>query len=145
MPAVGIYHLADPERAYLDGVELASVAQPRLGADWAALCAAAVAAAFTPGATPDSVVATVLKIAHQNNQDLFRICAGWDPRITGHWSVVTGSTVMCLEPVGLFNIGDPECAFIDAMAVAFMYQRGLDMWAAASMAATVAEALRPTT
>ena len=37
MPAVGIFHFADPERAYLDGVELASVAQDRLGADWAAL------------------------------------------------------------------------------------------------------------
>ena len=71
MPAVGIYHFADPERAYLDGVELASVAQGRLGADWAALCAVAVAAAFLPGATVESVIQTVLKIAHANNPDLF--------------------------------------------------------------------------
>lgn len=71
MPAVGIYHFADPERAYLDGVELASVAQGRLGADWAALCAAAVAAAFQPGATAESVIQTVLKIAHANNPELF--------------------------------------------------------------------------
>jgi ADP-ribosylglycohydrolase len=71
MPAVGIYHFADPERAYLDGVELASVVQGRLGADWAALSAAAVAAAFQPGATGESVIQAVLKIAHANNPDLF--------------------------------------------------------------------------
>jgi ADP-ribosylglycohydrolase len=71
------------------------------------------------------------------------ICAGWDPRITGHWSVVTGSTVMCMEPVGIYNIADPEYASIDATAISYMYQRGLDMATAANLAATVAEALRP--
>ncbi len=385
MPAVGIFHLADPECAYLDGVELAAVAQPRLGADWAALCAAAIAACFEPGAGPASVVDTVLKLAHQNNKDLFyqlnrpvraaqsaaskgqeqfadwwltcggrgesrketdwiafnpigsvlcllkgaasdprkffalllclrpahavsaviggaiigalggpgafpaewrewaepiaekwfplaelvggrlqreqgiiseveRLAAtkrgdgsllhdkiygcllagaignamgspaegrfywevdqqhpggittvldpgrlegeddnqmamllvetylaregrpvmarhfgetwkerlnrdhffplcmgnaydlireGWDPRIIGHWSVVTGSTVMCMEPVGLYHLGDPRSAAIDATAVSYMYQRGLDVLAAALLAAGVAEALRP--
>ena len=73
--------------------------------------------------------------------DLIR--AGWDPRITGHWSVVTGSTVMCMEPVGIYNVADPEYASIDATAISYMYQRGLDMATAANLAATVAEALRP--
>jgi len=73
--------------------------------------------------------------------DLIR--AGWDPRITGHWSQVTGSTVMCMEPVGLFHLADPEFAVIDATAISYMYQRGLDMEAAAMLAATVAEAMRP--
>lgn len=71
------------------------------------------------------------------------ICQGWDPRITGHWSVVTGSTVMCMEPVGIYNIADPAYASMDATAISYMYQRGLDMQAAANLAATVAEALRP--
>ena len=71
MPAVGIYHFGWPEYAYLDGVELASVAQPQLGADWAGLCAAAVAAAFEPGATGQSVADAVLKIAFQHNKPLF--------------------------------------------------------------------------
>jgi len=71
MPAVGIFHFADPERAYLDGVELASVAQPRLGADWAGLAAAAVAAAFDRDATADSVIGAVLKTAQANCKDLF--------------------------------------------------------------------------
>ena len=71
------------------------------------------------------------------------ICAGWDPRITGHWSVVTGSTVMCMEPVGIFHLADPEYAAIDATAISYMYQRGLDNVAATMLAATVAEALPP--
>jgi ADP-ribosylglycohydrolase len=68
---------------------------------------------------------------------------GWDPRIIGHWSVVTGSTVMCMEPVGIFHMGDPAFAAIDAQAVSYMYQRGLDVVAATMLAATVAEAFRP--
>lgn len=71
------------------------------------------------------------------------ICAGWDPRITGHWSQVTGSTLMCMEPVGIYHVVDPEYAAIDAAAISYMYQRGLDVTAAAILAATVAEALRP--
>jgi ADP-ribosylglycohydrolase len=71
------------------------------------------------------------------------ICQGWDARIVGHWSVVTGSTVMCMEPVGIYHIGDPEFAAIDATAIAYMYQRGLDIVAASMLAATVAEAFRP--
>ncbi|MCM8770146.1 MAG: ADP-ribosylglycohydrolase family protein, partial [Candidatus Omnitrophica bacterium] len=72
-----------------------------------------------------------------------RLREGWDPRIIGHWSVVTGSTVMCLEPVGIYHLADPEFAAIDALAIAYMYQRGLDALAASLMAATVAEALKP--
>jgi ADP-ribosylglycohydrolase len=76
-----------------------------------------------------------------NAYDLIR--AGWDPRITGHWSQVTGSTVMCMEPVGIYHTADPEYAAIDATAIAYMYQRGLDNIAATMLAATVAEALKP--
>ncbi len=70
MPAVGIYHHGDPEYAYLDGVELASVCQPRLGADWAGLAAAAIAAAFAAD-NPESVVRTVLDLARENNEALY--------------------------------------------------------------------------
>ena len=75
-----------------------------------------------------------------NAYDLIR--AGWDPRITGHWSVVTGSTVMCMEPVGIYHAADPDYAAIDATAISYMYQRGLDNVAATMLAATVAEALK---
>lgn len=88
---------------------------------------------------------------HLNRDHFFPLCmgnaydlirSGEDPRIIGHWSVVTGSTVMCLEPVGIFNLADPEWAAQDATAVAYMYQRGLDVTAAAMLAATTANALR---
>ena len=71
------------------------------------------------------------------------ICEGWDPRIVGHWKQVTGSTVMCMEPVGIYHVADPEFAYIDATAISYMYQRGLDVVAAAILAATTAEAFRP--
>jgi len=75
-----------------------------------------------------------------NAYDMIR--RGWDPRIIGHWSVVTGSTVMCMEPVGIYHLADPQWAAIDATAVSYMYQRGLDVTAAAMLAATVSEVLR---
>jgi len=71
------------------------------------------------------------------------ICKGWDARVIGHWAVVTGSTVMALEPVGVYHLCDPDYAAIDATAVAYMYQRGLDVLAASMLAATVAEAFKP--
>jgi len=72
-----------------------------------------------------------------------QILRGEDPRIIGHWAVVTGSTVMCMEPVGIYHIADREFASIDASAISYMYQRGLDVVAASMLAATVAEAFRP--
>ncbi|MBS0631788.1 MAG: ADP-ribosylglycohydrolase family protein, partial [Verrucomicrobia bacterium] len=72
MPAVGIYHLADPDYAYLDGIELAAVGQGREGSEWAGLCAAAVAAAFAPDATARSVTDTVLRLAQENDKNEMR-------------------------------------------------------------------------
>lgn len=71
MPAVGIYHYADPAAAYLDGVELAAVGQPRLGADWAGLAAAAIAAALGPDAGPSGIVCAVLAQAQTHNEELY--------------------------------------------------------------------------
>jgi ADP-ribosylglycohydrolase len=71
MPAVGIFHHADPDYAYLDGVELASVCQPRLGADWAGLAAAAIAAAFNPDLSLEGIVQAVLDLAQENNEELY--------------------------------------------------------------------------
>jgi ADP-ribosylglycohydrolase len=68
---------------------------------------------------------------------------GFDPRISGHWNWVTGSTVMCMEPVGLYHVGDHRSAYLDATAISYMEQRGLDVTAAAILASSVAEALRP--
>jgi len=70
------------------------------------------------------------------------IKSGMDPRIAGHWNVVTGSTVMCMEPVGVFHLADPHGAQVDARAISYMEQRGLDVTAAVVLAASVAEAMR---
>ncbi len=50
---------------------------------------------------------------------------------------------MCMEPVGIYHLADPDFAAIDALAISYMYQRGLDALAASMLAATVAEAFRP--
>jgi hypothetical protein len=48
-----------------------------------------------------------------------------------------------MEPAGIYNFGDPQYAWQDATAISYMYQRGLDVYTAANLAATVAQALRP--
>jgi len=73
--------------------------------------------------------------------DLIR--QGEDPRVLGEWSIVTGSTVMSMEPVGLYHLADPDFAVIDAAAISHLYQRGLDVTAACILVSTVAEALQP--
>lgn len=90
--------------------------------------------------------------AHLNRDGFYCFCMGHaydlvrqgaDPRVLGHWSIVTGSTVMSMEPVGLYHIADPESAVIDATAISHLYQRGLDVTAACILVATVADAFRP--
>ncbi|MEE8487592.1 MAG: ADP-ribosylglycohydrolase family protein, partial [Gemmatimonadota bacterium] len=70
------------------------------------------------------------------------IHAGWDPRITGHWNSM-GTSVMCIEPVGLYHLADPDYAVVDASAIAYMHVRGMEIAATSILAAAVAEALRP--
>ncbi|MHB1484189.1 MAG: ADP-ribosylglycohydrolase family protein [Saccharofermentanales bacterium] len=76
----------------------------------------------------------------KNSYKLIR--QGMDPRVAGHWNIVTGSTVMCIEPVGAYHLGDPENAYIDALGISYMYQRGLDVISAGILAASVAEAFK---
>lgn len=75
----------------------------------------------------------------QNSYELIR--GGMDPRICGHWNLVTGSSVMCMEPVGIYHLGDIENAYIDGTAMSYLNQRGLDVIAAAILSAATAEAL----
>lgn len=77
----------------------------------------------------------------RNAYDLIR--QGHNPRFTGHTNFVTGSTLMCMQPVGFYNAGAPAKAFVDALDISYMYQRGLDVDAACVFAAAVAEAVRP--
>jgi ADP-ribosylglycohydrolase len=79
---------------------------------------------------------------YNDRHSLSLIRQGWDPRITGHWNPM-GTSVMCIEPVGLFNLADPAYAVVDASAVAYMHVRGLEIAATSILAAAVAEAMRP--
>jgi len=76
----------------------------------------------------------------RNTYDLLN--SGMDPRICGQWNLVTGSSVMCLEPAGVYHAADPKNAYIDATALSYLNQRGLDVTAAAILAAATAEAMR---
>ncbi|MCX4677975.1 ADP-ribosylglycohydrolase family protein [Streptomyces sp. NBC_01433] len=63
MAPVGLVNAAHPEAAYTEALEVAGAHQSSYGREAAAVFAAAVAAACSPGATPTSVVETALALA----------------------------------------------------------------------------------
>ncbi|WP_433188059.1 ADP-ribosylglycohydrolase family protein [Actinoallomurus sp. CA-150999] len=63
MAPVGIVNAADPDGAYAEAIDLAGAHQSSYGREAAGVLAAAVAEAMRPGATPDSVVATAVRLA----------------------------------------------------------------------------------
>lgn len=63
MAPVGLVNAADPARAYAEALDVAGAHQSSYGREAAGVFAAAVAAAATPGATPDSVVSACLSLA----------------------------------------------------------------------------------
>lgn len=65
---VGIVNACDPHAAYREAIEIFSAHQTSYGLEAAGVMAACVAAAFTPGATVDSIVATALTLAREGTQ-----------------------------------------------------------------------------
>ncbi|WP_406167743.1 ADP-ribosylglycohydrolase family protein [Streptomyces sp. NBC_00996] len=63
MAPVGLVNAANPTAAYAEALDIAGAHQSSYGREAAGIFAAAVAAACTPGATPDSVVAACLALA----------------------------------------------------------------------------------
>ncbi|MFF9620864.1 ADP-ribosylglycohydrolase family protein [Streptomyces griseosporeus] len=63
MAPVGLVNAAHPAGAYAEALDVAGAHQSSYGREAAGVFAAAVAAAATPGATPDSVVAACLSLA----------------------------------------------------------------------------------
>lgn len=63
MAPVGLVNAANPAGAYAEALDIAGAHQSSYGREAAGVFAAAVAAACTPGATPDSVVAACLALA----------------------------------------------------------------------------------
>jgi ADP-ribosylglycohydrolase len=63
MAPVGLANAGDPEGAYAEALDVAGAHQSSYGREAAGVFAAAVAAAMIPGATPGSVVETVVGLA----------------------------------------------------------------------------------
>lgn len=74
----------------------------------------------------------------RNTYELLKM--GYSARLTGALNIVTGSGLMAIHPVGIFNAGDPERAYVDGVNLASLVQRDLDMFIPGVIAAAVAEA-----
>jgi ADP-ribosylglycohydrolase len=77
----------------------------------------------------------------RNTYELLKI--GYSPRLTGGMNIVTGSGLMAINPVGIYNACDPTAAYADALEIASMFQRDLDMFIPGVIAAAIAAAFRP--
>ena len=77
----------------------------------------------------------------RNTYELLKM--GYSPRLSGVLNIVTGSGLMAVNPIGIFNAGDAERAYVDAVNLASIVQRDLDMFIPGVIAAAVAEAFRP--
>ncbi|MBD0842630.1 MULTISPECIES: ADP-ribosylglycohydrolase family protein [unclassified Streptomyces] len=75
MAPVGLVNAADPRGAYTEALDIAGAHQSSYGREAAGVFAAAVAAATTPGATPDSIVSTCLGLAKDGTRAAIeRVC-----------------------------------------------------------------------
>ncbi|MFB8243929.1 ADP-ribosylglycohydrolase family protein [Streptomyces sp. NPDC055952] len=72
---VGLVNAADPRAAYAEALDVAGAHQSSYGREAAGVLAAAVAAACTPGASPDSVVSACLALAKDGTRAAIeRVC-----------------------------------------------------------------------
>ncbi|MFE0513440.1 ADP-ribosylglycohydrolase family protein [Streptomyces sp. NPDC058964] len=75
MAPVGLVNAADPAAAYAEALDVAGAHQSSYGREAAGVFAAGVAAACTPGATPESVVAACLSLAKDGTHEaIARVC-----------------------------------------------------------------------
>ncbi|MET7285061.1 ADP-ribosylglycohydrolase family protein [Streptomyces sp. NPDC005573] len=75
MAPVGLVNAANPAAAYAEALDVAGAHQSSYGREAAGVFAAAVAAAATPGATPDSVVTECLALAKDGTREAIeKVC-----------------------------------------------------------------------
>jgi len=75
MAPVGLVNAANPPAAYAEALDIAGAHQSSYGREAAAVLAAAVAAATSPGAGPDSVVAACLSLAKDGTREAIeKVC-----------------------------------------------------------------------
>jgi ADP-ribosylglycohydrolase len=68
MAPVGVVNAANPRAAYAEAIDMAGAHQSSYGREAAGVFAAAVAAALTPGADVEDVVAAALDVAHDGTR-----------------------------------------------------------------------------
>lgn len=68
---------------------------------------------------------------------------GYSPRLTGFMNINHGAAIMCVAPIGIYNAGDPDSAYIDALDLGYMQQPEQDTTCSAVMAACYANAMEP--
>jgi len=68
MAPVGVVNAANPRAAYAEAIDMAGAHQSSYGREAAGVFAAAVAAALTPGATVEDVLAAALDVAHDGTR-----------------------------------------------------------------------------
>jgi len=68
MAPVGVVNAANPRAAYAEAIDMAGAHQSSYGREAAGVFAAAVAAALTPGADVEDVVAAALEVAHDGTR-----------------------------------------------------------------------------
>jgi ADP-ribosylglycohydrolase len=75
MTPVGLVNAANPAAAYAEALDIAGAHQSSYGREAAGVLAAGVAAAATPGATPESVVAACLALAKDGTREAIeKVC-----------------------------------------------------------------------
>jgi ADP-ribosylglycohydrolase len=75
MAPVGLVNAANPAAAYAEALDIAGAHQSSYGREAAGVLAAAVAAAASPGATPDSVVTACLSLAKDGTREAIeKVC-----------------------------------------------------------------------
>jgi len=72
---VGLANAGDPDGAYAEALDLTSAHQSSYGREAAAVLAAAVADAVRPDATPESVVATAIRVANDGTRSAIEAVA----------------------------------------------------------------------
>ncbi|MEU3035766.1 ADP-ribosylglycohydrolase family protein [Streptomyces jietaisiensis] len=97
MAPVGLVNAANPAGAYAEALDVAGAHQSSYGREAAGVFAAAVAAACTPGASPDSVVAACLSLAKDGTRSAIEAVCETAARYTDFESAL-GPLRRAVEP-----------------------------------------------
>jgi ADP-ribosylglycohydrolase len=102
---VGIVNAADPDAAYAEAIDVAGAHQSSYGREAAGVLAACVAAAATPGATVDDVVAAALRLAKDGTRAAVEAVTTAAGTVT-HWTeaIESGALRAAVRPYD--TVGD---------------------------------------